>query len=232
MKFKSIFCLSLSSLAIFACKFSDTKSGAKSTPKQMGIPAEAKEDSKEVMENKAFPASAPDRSLVHSESKEAIIEKLKKKRDQYLVDFGDLRPKPGLDASQQAVAAFSRTGLRVLDATVRIVQPGCVIEVNQDGKLFRERLEDFPSCRFGEDGQQGKPGIRQVWGMIGSTILIVHIKGDDGYRCVTKLKSLTLGNGSPRISKKTWTLATCSYRDFDSIEYELLPIDTFVMQAK
>lgn len=232
MKFKSILCLSLSSLAICACKVSDTKSGSKSAPKQMGIPAKAKEDSKEVVANEASPASIPDRSLVHHESREAIIERLKKKRDQYLVDFGDLRPKPGADASQQAVAAFSRTGLRVLDATIRIIQPGCVIEINQGEKLFRERLKDFPSCRFGEDGQQGKPEIRQVKGITGSTILIAHIKGDDGYRCVTKLKSLTLGNGSPRISKKTWTLATCNYRDFDSTEYELLPIETFVMQAK
>lgn len=232
MKFKSVSCLFLISLAICACKVADTKSAAKSTPKQMGFLAEVKEDSKKVIANEAPPASTPDRSLVHNESKETIIEKLKKKRDQYLVDFGDLRPKSGAVPSQQAVAAFSKAGLRLLDATVRIVQPGCVIEVNQDGKLFRERLEEFPSCRFGEDGQQGKPGIRQVWGMIGSTILVVHIKGDDGYRCVTKLKSLTLGNGSPRISKKTWTLATCSYRDFDSIEYELLPIDTFVMRAK
>lgn len=232
MKSKSIFCLFLSSLVIFACKVSDTTSRAKSTPKQMGLPAKEKENSNKAIANEASPASTPDRSLVHKESKEAIIEKLKKKRDQYLVDFGDLRPKPGADASQQAVAAFSKKGLRVLDATIRIIQPGCVIEINQDGKLFRERLKDFPSCRLGEDGQQGKPEIRQVKAIAGSTILIAHIEGDDGYRCVTKLKSLTLGNGSPRISKKTWTLATCSYRDFDSTEYELLPIENFVMQAK
>lgn len=144
------------------------------------------------------------------------LEQLKLKREQLLVSFLDTSPRPGLELPKQAVAAFTKEGLRVKQATVYIRRPGCILNVEQGGRSFQSKLEGLDNCRLIEQREGGAPMVWEFSKEKLHGVLIADIRANDNNpRCTTKIKTLNLSQDIPRLSRDTASDQMCGFQGCD-----------------
>lgn len=169
-------------------------------------------------ERKVLPASQDDAQDWRLKLR---LDEIKAHRERVLREFADRLPRAGLDPKRHAHAVFGE-GFELDGATIKISSLGCTLQVHHGGRNYLMTLDEMPSCRVSETGSQGLADIQRVRSREGRGLYIVNVQPDpEGLRCRTRMRSLRITRGGPRISSAGGPMGMCSYRDFDTMHYEI-----------